>query len=122
MPPFLFAPNAALDSILCSDGATANARLMMEGCARLLNEHGVLVCVSHASPENRMMYFENDIDPWWKGGVCVHTIPKPKLGSPIDDQMERSRDHFIYIANKNNDNIDQPQLVESKSSSSSDDF
>lgn len=90
-------PYQALDSILCSDGATANARLMMQECARLLNNYsGVLICVSHATPENRLMYFENDTDPWWKGGVCVHSIPKPKLGSNFDDQMERSRyDCFV---------------------------
>jgi len=88
----LFHLNTALDAILCSDGATANARHMMQECARLLNDYtGVFFCVSHGSPENRMMYFENEGDEWWKGGVCVHTIPKAKLGSPFDDQMERSR-------------------------------
>lgn len=67
-----------LDAILSSAGSIASAKRMMHECCRLLaDEHGALVVVSHASPENRLVFFENSGDEWW-AGLNVHHLRKDR--------------------------------------------
>jgi ubiquinone/menaquinone biosynthesis C-methylase UbiE len=64
-----------LDAILSSAGSVANVKRMMHECCRLLRDpHGALVVVTHSSPDNRLVFFENRGDEWW-AGINVHTVP-----------------------------------------------
>ena len=67
-----------LDAILCSAGSTASAKRMMQECCRLLrDQHGAFVVVTHASPDNRLVFFENEGDEWW-AGLNVHKLSKER--------------------------------------------
>jgi len=78
---------ATLDSILCSNGALSSVESMMKECARVLDvNHGVMVVVTHGNPDNRMSYFKNAEDEWWRGGIKVHTVPKPVIGISGEDK------------------------------------
>lgn len=71
-----------LDAILCSNGAITRCNKMMAECSRVLKDHGSMVVVSHGTPENRKVCFENS-ENWQqkKGGVEYCTVPKPKIGT-----------------------------------------
>lgn len=70
-----------LDAILSSAGSIASAKRMMHECCRLLaDEHGALVIVSHASPDNRLVFLENSGDEWW-AGLNVHHLRKDRDAS-----------------------------------------
>jgi SAM-dependent methyltransferase len=63
-----------LDAILSSSGSVVDAKHMMHECCRLLRDpHGAMVVVTHASPDNRIVFFENRGDEWW-AGINVHTV------------------------------------------------
>uniref|UniRef100_A0A7S3PZ44 Methyltransferase domain-containing protein n=2 Tax=Chaetoceros debilis TaxID=122233 RepID=A0A7S3PZ44_9STRA len=90
-----------LDAILCSNGAITRCNKMMAECSRVLKGHGSMVVVSHGTPENRKVCFENSAH-WQqqKGGVEYCTVPKPKIGNG-EFQNDGPMYHYIYIARKN---------------------
>ena len=66
---------------------------MVKECVRLLNDDGgVLMVVSYANPDNRVVFLEDeegDLDTYWQG-VSVHTVPS----------MVRSRKNGHHHSNK----------------------
>lgn len=81
----------ALDAILCSPGSIANAKRMMHECCRLLcDEHGAMVVVSHASEDNRLVFFENCGDEWW-AGLHVHRMTSKDRRTLNDFESPRTR-------------------------------
>lgn len=90
---------AALDAILCGNGALTKVKNMMQECSRVLkNGFGKMVVVSHGRPEDRIMYFENN-EKLWKGGVRIYKVPKPNVGGVLV-ACTKSKHHHIYISSK----------------------
>lgn len=86
-----------LDAVLCSAGSIANAKRMMHECCRLLHdEHGAMVVVSHASPDNRLVFFENRGDEWW-AGLNVHRITQERSAANNFESRGRYVDIYIYV-------------------------
>jgi ubiquinone/menaquinone biosynthesis C-methylase UbiE len=87
-----------LDAILSSAGSIASAKKMMHECCRLLaDEHGALVIVSHASPDNRLVFFENTGDEWW-AGLNVHHLHKERNTST--SESTGASDVYVYTCRK----------------------
>jgi ubiquinone/menaquinone biosynthesis C-methylase UbiE len=63
-----------LDSILCSNGSTSNAKYVVSECARVLaSGYGILFLVSYANPDSRVEYLEvdNDLSFYWNQVLCL---------------------------------------------------
>jgi len=96
---------ATMDAVLTSSSPVANVRKMMEECYRVLdtsNHGGMMVVISSATPENRMVYFEKI----WKGGVEVLQIPRPKICGKAQDAGSGSSAFHVYICRKGKDGED----------------
>eukprot|EP00591_Stephanopyxis_turris_P005770 CAMPEP_0195511366 /NCGR_PEP_ID=MMETSP0794_2-20130614/3709_1 /TAXON_ID=515487 /ORGANISM="Stephanopyxis turris, Strain CCMP 815" /LENGTH=246 /DNA_ID=CAMNT_0040638947 /DNA_START=103 /DNA_END=843 /DNA_ORIENTATION=+ len=86
-----------MDAILCGAGSNHNTRAMNLECCRVLGDMGALVVVSYGSPDNRLVYFEDEEFGW---NVDVHTVPKPKVGVSAVEDRDANGDHFVYICKK----------------------
>ena len=75
-----------LDFVLYGAGSAANAKSMMTECYRLLNkDHGVMMILSTAKPEDRAFFYEQN--PW----AGVENIVLPVNGISIDQKKGHQR-------------------------------
>mmetsp|Transcript_29725 Transcript_29725/g.60361 ORF Transcript_29725/g.60361 Transcript_29725/m.60361 type:complete len:230 (+) Transcript_29725:1300-1989(+) len=96
----LIISKGTLDAVLCSAGSRSSVRDIMEESCRLLDkDHGVMVSISYGSKDDRLVYFENPADEWWKGGVTFHNVIKPAVQSPGFEE-KGSPYHYVIISKK----------------------
>jgi SAM-dependent methyltransferase len=100
----LIIDKACMDSVLCSHGAYGNVQNMMKECYRVLKKrHGVMITISHASPENRLQYFDDERQELWKS-ISVQKAKKPAIGYNMQGKDE-SKYHYVYICKCQNQGI-----------------
>ena len=69
----------SFDAVLCGAGSVGSIKHVVRECVRLLTPgHGILFLVTHANPDNRIVFLEhkNDINHYWEG-VSVHCMERP---------------------------------------------
>eukprot|EP00916_Digyalum_oweni_P000233 GHVL01000347.1.p1 GENE.GHVL01000347.1~~GHVL01000347.1.p1 ORF type:complete len:211 (+),score=24.52 GHVL01000347.1:63-695(+) len=87
-----------LDSILCGEGSSHNAAMVLEEISRILKTDGVYICVSYGQPSYRLTYLQRQDYRW---DVKIHTVHKPMLNmtAPLSAD-EKDNVHYIYVCVK----------------------
>lgn len=111
-----------LDSLMCGDDATVNAKKMLTEVSRVLRPEGIYMMITYGDPRLRMMHLERAQFNW---KISLHVIPRPEVTrfseerqkELIDEPVEVSETgrmaedlhwddpdiHFIYVCRKNSE-------------------
>jgi len=85
-----------LDSIACADQYSKKAKQMLDNVYRILAPGCSYICVSHAKPDTRMIYFR---DPAFKWQVETQKIQK-KASIEVLDRIDPDQFYYVYICTK----------------------
>lgn len=88
-----------MDSVLCGEASTLNVQKALNEIARVLDNKGVFICVSHGQPSYRLTYMQRPEFGW---EVRVHTVEKPRMGMSGAAMIVEDKDnvHYIYVCVK----------------------
>lgn len=88
-----------LDSVLCGEASTLNVQKALSEIARVLDNKGVFICISHGQPSYRLTYMQRPEFGW---EVRVHTVEKPRMGMSGAAMIVEDKDnvHYIYVCIK----------------------
>lgn len=97
-----------LDSMLCLNGAAAEAAKALAQISRVLKEGGNYIMLSHGSEDQRSNYLKHSAYNWVANSPIA--IPKPPLPvitgpNPIPPNvaagLARDANHYLYVCKKN---------------------